>query len=194
MKRTHALTVVLAACITAVAVPTARADIEPAETYAEIQAQIDEQLAETSGGIQVDDRTVSYKDGDVLMVWPEPGTSAAAAPADDVSDAVDSVPTVDPLASNTRGCPRWGDWYCFYEYRNFGGRMLQFRDCKNAGLRQDFRDYAFNQSTSSWVNTATRVINVFNYSSLLWTEGKYTQAKYVGAANDNKAVYFDAYC
>jgi hypothetical protein len=168
-------------------------DLEPAESWGEVQAQINDQLSDTTGGVQTDSRTISYNDGDVQVVWPTPSQAVAA----DASDILDLVPEpAVPVGTfgDYYGCPSGDRWYCFYEFRKFKGRRLQFRDCSQKGKTQWLTDWGFSGATSSWINLSSSVVNVFDYESYLWTEGANTKQKWVGSANDHRARKFTAYC
>jgi hypothetical protein len=52
-----------------------------------------------------------------------------------------------------KGCPGGitkFEWVCLYEFRNFGGRRLQFKD---PGYWQDLNTWGFRDKTSSWAKT-----------------------------------------
>ena len=159
-----------------------------------VQAQIDEQLAAVSGGVQVSPNEVSYLDGDVVMVFPEADGFVPTGPTVRVGAA--SLST-----SYKYGCP-YGNrvqWYCFYEHIDFRGRMLQFKDCANGqyGLYQRFTDWNFNDQTSSWVNTSIRLIDVYDNlgpSGFLWHEGNGGASRHVGVGNNDRASSFVTKC
>lgn len=167
---------------------------------AELQAQIDEQLSRTVGGVQVDKNTVWYEDGAVQLHFPLPEDAASAdMEASDPLGALDAPPEVVPPTTtpgDDHGCPTspWygsNDWYCFYDGFNYTGRRLQYRDCSRSGTTQYFSTYDFYAQTSSWINTTTgKEIQVFVGNTLLWTEQPKTKVKKLGTRNNNRAQRF----
>ncbi|MFC6884240.1 MULTISPECIES: peptidase inhibitor family I36 protein [Actinomadura] len=134
----------------------------------DVQAQINTQLRDHPGGRQLDAHRVAYKGGSVVMTFP--AATRAATP-----------------------CPT--GWYCFYQYKNFGGRMLQFRDC---GGTQYFTDYGFKGKTTSWRNTTGHLVITYEQDTdpirLLWRELARSESSFVGEGQDNRADYFDTIC
>lgn len=173
-------TAAAAATLTSATAPTTPSTVTSAGTSVGAatspQAEIDAYLRDHPGGVQVSDNAVAYRDGEVVVVFPDPGqrvapeglgdnlrtTRLAAAVAEDVEAA----------ASSVAGCPNgtFDHWYCFYTDSNFGGRRLQFLNtCADYAS-----DWGFNNTTSSWVNTNPRSrIVAWDYrgGNALWVEG-----------------------
>jgi hypothetical protein len=170
----------------------------------QLQAEIDETLADTTGGVQISANEISWNGGEPILVLPLPGetsapaSSAAAAKLEGLSDT-----DVEPQV-NWHSCPAGADdnrWYCFYQLENFGGRRLQWNwaHCSSA---EWFSDYGFENKTTGWVNTTRNIdywgmnVDVWqaagNPDYVLWREKPWHQVSYVGAADDNKADYFHA--
>jgi hypothetical protein len=153
-----------------------------------VQSQIDKTLRETKGGTQTGPNTISYNGGSVLMVFPNAGAKSI-----DDKTASQSVST-NALASTTyvHGCPKGSStqWYCFYADVNWGGRMLQFKDC---GVVQDLSTYQFQNQTSSWVNTKTNKgvqTAASNSGAPLWYEEPSSQSSWVGASFNDRLLRF----
>jgi hypothetical protein len=160
---------VLAAAAVAIAAPAGaspRAD-------AALQASIDTHLR-LAGGTQITRNQIAWNGGTVIMTFPEPAsasTTAARAPR----------------------CPG-GGWACFFEHRDWGGRMLQFQSC---GYYQYFSDYGFDNQTSSWHNRqAFRSVDVYDWvDGGLWhMEQGNVSSSYVGNQRNDKADYFMINC
>lgn len=87
--------------------------------------------------------------------------------------------------------------YCFFQYKNYGGRKLTFRDCGKTGLWQFLTDYGFGDSSSSWQNFTKHTVLVFDQATQppthLWTENPDAESVDVGSA-DNKADAFQTFC
>jgi hypothetical protein len=149
---------------------------------------VSEQLARYPGGTQVSANEVSYKGGTVIVSFPS-ATQAS------------TWPSVSPWAPNQHGCPA-GDadnrWYCFYEHKDFGGRMVKWNlaHCGNDWIA--FNDVGFNNQTSSWVNTGALSIAAWDgkphQSTGLWNERPYTEVSYVGNTNNDRASAFVTSC
>lgn len=139
----------------------------PASAAGLLQQRIDAQLASHPGGVQTGPGEISYQGGSVKLTIPS-----------------DAAPL--PCASG---------WYCFYQYKNFEGRRLSFRDC---GGTQFLTDYGFGNQTSSWRNTTTHLVIVYDQDTnpyeRLWREPAYGASSDVGAAADNRAEFFDTTC
>jgi hypothetical protein len=119
---------------------------------------------------QVDDHSISWDDGNVVLVLP----------GDDAGEL---------SAAAVHGCP--SGWYCVYQDRNWRGRRLQFKNCS----RNDLSNYGFRDQTSSWVNNGPHRVQVkndliFRPDPVLWTMPPHTSSAYVGNANNDKADYF----
>lgn len=139
----------------------------PAHAATGVQRQITQQLARHPGGVQTAPNEISYRDGNVKLV----------------------IPTAQLPAT----CP--GDWYCFFQYKDFSGRMLQFHDC---GGTQFLTDYGFGNRTSSWQNRSNNTVEIYDQEvepwKLLWTEGPDSESRDVGTDADNKADFFNTAC
>ncbi|MEV5979120.1 peptidase inhibitor family I36 protein [Streptomyces sp. NPDC052114] len=173
----------------------------------ELQKQIDEQIRDY-GGIQVSDNAVSYENGSVVMVFPDPGEETAPDGLGDGirtakakrDDLLKNAQAPAAQGANVEGCPQgWteaGRWYCFYEHKNFKGRRLQFNETE----RQYASNYGFNDKTSSWVNTNKKGSNTWytwnhvdknwRVSGFLWEMYAGSKSSYVGnAANDKMSAW-----
>jgi hypothetical protein len=142
---------------------------------------------------------VAFDNASIVLTWPNPSTGRVPTQAADRPDLRPTSGGVQP--ADVYGCPSGPlvpDWYCFYQDISFGGRMLEFKDCSNSGLRQNFSDYGFRNETSSWVNTTNNVVDVFDFApggdNLLWIEAPGSGTDYVGNANNDRADYFITYC
>lgn len=158
-----------------------------ASTPSPLQQQIDKQI-KTYGGIQISSDTVSYNGGAVRLVFPHAGSRSVGTPPSGGAS---------PRLSTTsywHGCP-YGystHWYCFYQDINFGGRMLEFKDC---GYTQDLYNYGFAYQTSSWVNTSSHTVVVMDgYNYLLWSEPAYSTSSWVGSSANDRANPFYTQC
>ncbi|MCX2971919.1 MULTISPECIES: peptidase inhibitor family I36 protein, partial [Streptomyces] len=99
------------------------------------------------------------------------------------------------------GCPTevfGNDWYCFYQYKNFGGRRLQW----NAYHQKKFyfSKYDFVNRTSSWSNKGALIIRVYgrtvsgsdaSCNNVLWDMGQHSRNAALGSHLDNRADCFD---
>ncbi len=175
---------------TALAVPSAIPSASAAQTttQARVPQNVAQQLAWYPGGKQINANEVSYKNGTVIVSFP---SSAATA----------SSPGVTDLFGNIHGCPAGkpdNRWYCFYQDKDFKGRMVKWNlpHCHKNWLA--FNDVGFNNETSSWVNTGGLNIAVFNgvpyKSARLWHENPHTEVSWVGDANNDKASAFITSC
>ena len=135
-----------------------------------------EQLAQYPGGTQVSVNEVSYGGGAAIVSFPSATQSSIAS----------GIGSAGLLAPNIHGCPA-GDadnrWYCFYEHKDFGGRMVKWnmRHCGSDWIA--FGNVGFNNQTSSWVNTGALSISVWDgkpsQSAGLWLERPHTEVSYV---------------
>jgi Peptidase inhibitor family I36 len=154
------------------------------------QSQINEQIAKY-GGTQISQNEVSYNNGSVVMVFPDASGKVPTSPSLRTDSAV-------AASSYPYGCPSGvtQKWYCLYADANFGGRMLQFKDCNSGGYHNNLADYGFANQTSSWVNAKTDTqVNAYDYNfAYLWHEGPASASSYVGAANNDKATDLLASC
>jgi hypothetical protein len=153
-----------------------------------IQTQIDAQLRDYPGGLQVSPNMIEYHDGSVRVVF---GAATAANQYRDRSVAPGAAFTT----TYVHGCPNgtWDRWFCFYENSSWNegtaGRVLEFKD---SGL-QSLANYEFSDQTSSWVNTDSSSVAVFDYTSgsgLLWIEGAGSASSFVGSTNNDRASSF----
>ncbi|WP_257002254.1 peptidase inhibitor family I36 protein [Streptomyces sp. WZ.A104] len=141
---------------------------------ADLQKQIDEQMAITPGGKQIGVNQVSWRDGKAIMTFPLPGEKQARA----VGESVGTL--------GTANCSYL--WTCLYEHSNFDGRRLTWSDC----AFHDLSTWGFNDKTSSWHNnqsrgTVTRVYNWTGSWTQLWASSAPAQSSYVGSSNNDKA-------
>lgn len=152
-----------------------------------LDAQIASLLLQHPDAVQVDERSIGWDDGKVVLVLPEDGVSITSAPA---SGAAANEESISPMVyAPVHGCP--DGWYCVYEAANFGGRRLQFSDC----TRNDLGDYGFRDRTSSWVNNGSRTIQVMDdlnnaIDKVLWTMAPRSSSSYVGDGANDRADYF----
>ncbi|MGW0481367.1 peptidase inhibitor family I36 protein [Nonomuraea sp. NPDC003214] len=132
-----------------------------------VQEQVDSQLHDYPGGVQSAPGVITYAGGSVKVVIPRAGAAAT--------------------------CP--SGWYCFFQDRNWIGRMLQFRDC---GGNQSLTDYGFGNQATSWVNNTRHLVEVYDRDvdpfDTLWREAANARASYVEAGKDNRADFFHTYC
>jgi hypothetical protein len=151
-------------------------DPAPTGNNTEIQAL----LEEFPDATQIDDHSIGWNDGQVIL----------ALPGHDTEDrtAEDRGSDLSPAAT-VHGCP--AGWYCVYQNINFGGRRLQFSDC----ARNDLSDFGFRDQTSAWVNNGPHTVQVKDDLTLwpdpvLWTMSPGASSSFVGNANNDKADYF----
>ena len=104
---------------------TALAGSASAAPGASVQNQVNDQIRRY-GGAQTGPAEVSYDGGAVKVVF-------------------------QGNVAGTPNCP--SNWYCFYQYKNWEGRRLQFQDC---GASQSLEDYGFKGKTTSWHNNMNR--------------------------------------
>ncbi|WP_424922053.1 peptidase inhibitor family I36 protein [Streptomyces sp. wa53] len=185
-----------------------------------LQQEIDEVLATTEGGVQISRNEIAWNGGEAILVFPLPGESAApvsSASAQKLQAKVAGLPLsttegepagVDPESgvsiAASDSCPTetfGNDWYCFYQYTNYGGRRLQWNNSHTFAVY--FSDYGFENKTSSWSNKGGKTITVANRSKTgddlscregngiaLWRELPHSCASSVSASLDNKADCF----
>lgn len=174
---------------TVLVVPNAGAATSPQTQHA--PRNVNEQLAQYPGGTQVSVNEVSYGGGAAIVSFPSATQSSIAS----------GIGSAGLLAPNIHGCPA-GDadnrWYCFYEHKDFGGRMVKWnmRHCGSDWIA--FGNVGFNNQTSSWVNTGALSISVWDgkpsQSAGLWLERPHTEVSYVGDANNDRASAFATSC
>ncbi|WP_217240422.1 peptidase inhibitor family I36 protein [Streptomyces sp. AC555_RSS877] len=182
----------------------------------ELQQQIDEVLANTTGGVQISRNEISWNGGEAIMAFPLPGEDVAPPSSDaavqlQTKTAGVSTKSVaaeaaagEALAADD-GCPTevfGNDWYCFYQFENYGGRRLQWNASHKHGDMIFFSVYDFDNKTSSWSNKGGKYIYVegrsqtgmdrscFENAIHLWQEAPHTKKAYVGSSLDNKADCF----
>jgi peptidase inhibitor family I36 len=146
-------------------------------------------LEEFPEATQIDDHSIGWDHGKVVMVLPE--HDAGELPAEAHGAEPGPVIGLDPAISSfaVHGCPT--GWYCVYQDASWGGRRLQFSDC----ARNDLSNYGFRDKTSSWVNNGSHRVQVKNDLTarpdpVLWTMPPHSSSSYVGNANNDKADYF----
>ncbi|MFH9133699.1 hypothetical protein [Streptomyces sp. NPDC017524] len=110
----------------------------------ELQQQIDTVLAKTTGGVQISPNEIAWEGGEVIMSFPLPGeetappSSQAATNLQAKAAGISKQSIKDAVASGkslaaSDNCPTeviGNDWYCFYQYKDFGGRRLQWNQAK----------------------------------------------------------------
>ncbi|MFI7005557.1 peptidase inhibitor family I36 protein [Streptomyces sp. NPDC050145] len=117
-------------------------------------------------------------------------------PAPEAVDAAEVEPSFGTMAADSCPTVTFGnDWYCFYQYKSFGGRRLQWNATHHELVY--FSKYDFENRTSSWSNKGGKTIKVYGrrYSgqnetcySPLWIENAHERS---AAANwDNAADCF----
>ncbi|WP_371575374.1 hypothetical protein [Streptomyces sp. NBC_01314] len=142
---------------------------------ADLQRQIDKQMAVTPGGEQIGVNQVAWRDGKAVMTFPLPGEKKARA-------------VNEPRG--TLGTPNCSYlWTCLYEHSNFDGRRLTWSDCNFENLS----NWGFIDQTTSWHNNQSRgtQTHVYNWTgsswALLWTSTAPSSSSNVGSANNDKA-------
>ncbi|WP_369263521.1 peptidase inhibitor family I36 protein [Streptomyces sp. R35] len=212
MKYRKTFAVVGAALLTMSVLTQAEAASGPDE----LQQEINEVLSNTQGGVQISRNEIAWNGGEAIMAFPLPGeetappSSAAAVKLQTKKSGV-SAKSVQSASSGSEalaaddGCPTqvFGpDWYCFYQYENFGGRRLQWNASHGHDDLVFFSEYYFDNKTSSWSNRGGNYIYVEGRSETgqdrscndnpieLWIESPHSSKSYVGAADDNKADCF----
>jgi hypothetical protein len=171
-----------------------------------LQDQIDEVLAKTEGGVQISANEIAWEGGQVIMSFPKPGEtdapiSSRAAQRLQAKVAGKPADTTEPAALTASAeaddeCPTevfGNDWYCFYQYEDFGGRRLQWNATHKSPVY--FDKYDFDNRTSSWSNKGGKTITVWdnfwvNNPKELWWEYAHSRDNYVGSALDNQADSF----
>ncbi|MEV6207405.1 peptidase inhibitor family I36 protein [Kitasatospora sp. NPDC051914] len=134
----------------------------------ELQAEIDQQMKDVPGGIQVSANEIAWKGGSVVMSFPVPSQRTAPETSGKLlgGAALKGADAVSPRATGTcydtgscsyQKCPYgFRDmWYCLYADRDYGGRRLQWKDVYEYTNALD--QWNFNYQASSWVNTSTKM-------------------------------------
>ncbi|TDD64318.1 hypothetical protein E1262_28620 [Jiangella aurantiaca] len=171
-----------------------------AEPTGPLAAEMAAALAEQPGGVQLSDNAMAWDDGEVVVVWPNPGDDAAPlglgdGVRSDVVEALGLAELAAPLQPasgvEARGsastCP-WG-YYCFYTASNFDGARYQFSSTCSGYASS----WGFDNNTSSWVNrNSSRNYHAYDYvgGSRLWTMVPGTSDSYVGSSADNRMSYW----
>ncbi|HEY8982438.1 MAG TPA: hypothetical protein VIU15_22980 [Streptomyces sp.] len=194
--------------LSSIAVADTRPEVQAltATQSLQLQAEVDDVLTSTTGGVQISANEISWNGGEPILVFPLPGegtapeSSAAAAALEGFSLA-----DVEEQSVDWHGCPAGSQddnrWYCFYQHSDFKGRRLQW-NWAHCSTAEWFADYGFANEASGWANTTPNKdhwgmdINVWesagNPDYLLWHEEPWHQVAYVGNANNDKADYFHA--
>lgn len=141
-------------------------DVSPVDepmTPAELQEQIDIELQEHPGAVQISANEISFEGGSVVLTIPQ-----------------------DPIVSVV--CP--GGSYCFYQHSNFRGRMLRFGACRRYNFGDyAFRD----KTSSWWNRTGLVIRVYDERTRLpdehLWTENPSSRSALVSAGKNDKADY-----
>ncbi|MEU5888381.1 peptidase inhibitor family I36 protein [Streptomyces sp. NPDC047461] len=125
----------------------------PGETQAPPSSEAAQELQAQVTGLPLDTRETSPD----MLAYDSPTELADAVAADETipEDETESGATA------TDACPTeifGNDWYCFYQYKNFGGRRLQWNAVHTS--RIFFSKYDFENRTSSWSNKGGLTINV----------------------------------
>ncbi|MBK3597027.1 MULTISPECIES: peptidase inhibitor family I36 protein [Streptomyces] len=181
----------------------------------ELQQQIDTVLANTTGGVQISLNEIAWEGGQAIMSFPLPGEEVAPPSSQAAIDlqtqqagvSKQSVKAAaaagEALAAASDSCPTevfGNDWYCFYQYKDFGGRRLQWNQAKHDVVF--FSQFDFVNKTSSWSNKGGKYIYVQGRSQtgsdrscwekplILWQEAPHTSKAFVGSSLDNKADCF----
>lgn len=152
-----------------------------------VDAQMQELLEEFPDATQIDDHSIGWDNGKVVLVLPE--NDADPLSAEDHGSEPSPVASLNAALQNAHGCP--SGWYCVYLDANWVGRRLQFSDC----TRNDLSNFGFRDKTSSWVNNGSLTVQVKNDVSflpdpVLWTMPPQSLSSFVGAAANDKADYF----
>jgi hypothetical protein len=139
---------------------------------------------------QLSDTELSFENGAVILKLSDP--------------TGETKPAHDKRAARHR-CD--ANHYCVYQNANYGGRVLQFRDCTENGYRNNLKSWArdlgdngfINRTSSSVNNLANSRIDVMDEHRLdrddrLWIMGQGSRSLYPAAGqNDNKADYLVCY-
>jgi hypothetical protein len=168
------------------------AELGEGTAEAALEAEIEALLREHPDATRYDERSISWDDGKVVLVLPDPRTSEGS--PRDVGTGPESVANASEAltAGQAHGCP--SGWYCVYEHANWdaSGRRLQFSDC----TRNDLSNYGFRDKTSSWVNNGQRKLAVWNAGNalrsdaILWRMEAQSISSWVGSAANDKADFF----
>jgi len=196
------ISALLAGVATSIAISSAVASPVTAAALS-VQDQVSKQLRDYPGGTQISSYEIAYSGGAVIMVFPDPVSGRVPTAADtrpSVSVAGTDAQVVPDATRYEHGCP-YGNtvkWYCVYQDSNWGGRMLEFKDCTSSGYTNSLGTYGFGDTTSSWVNTRTtnsgRVTATDVFHAFLWNEvtsGHFVESSYVGVTANDRAWYLN---
>lgn len=169
MRKINAVVLVLAMALLGLTVAGSPAVAQPS-AQASLQAQAAQILHDHPGGVQISPTQIAWQNGAAILNL--------------------QTPTHGDTASIIfNGCP--SGYYCFFEFQNYTGRMLQLSTCNSTAIY--FSDYGFQDLTSSTVvNRSINYLNVYEQLSpsgwnYLWSDVSYAAQSYVGATNDNRA-------
>lgn len=205
-----ALGIMLACLSSTVATPASAWAADPARSSA--QQQLDRAMNLKPGGVQVSDNAVAWNGGAAVLVVPSDGEDAApaglgrnirasklttpalkelAAGSSEGESASSSQTSDEVVALGSAGsCPGGvtvTDYYCFYQYRNYDGRRVQFTGATEFGYASN---YGFNNGTSSWVSRDVDcVVSAYDgtsFQTAMWRQPENSTSSFVGTANNNK--------
>jgi len=194
MRKTHCMTTLLGgvAVATLLTLPGCLSGDDVASNgvageASSVEDQMQKLLEEFPEATRIDDHSIGWDHGKVVLVLP--ADNAGEASAEDRGSEPSAVAGSSAVLAVVHGCP--SGWYCVYENSNWGGRRLQFSDC----TRNDLSDFGFRDKTSSWVNNGSHRVQVKNDLTalpdpVLWTMSPGSSSSYVGDANNDKADYF----
>ncbi|MFE3118764.1 peptidase inhibitor family I36 protein [Streptomyces niveus] len=126
---------------------------------------------------------------------PEPLNTTESAAPEPVEPEEYETPAGTTAADSCPTVVTGNDWYCFYQYKDYGGRRLQWSASYNSGVY--FSNYDFVNRTSSWSNKGGKTIYVLGRSisgddrsctTHLWTEQDHSRS--TSASPDNTADCF----
>jgi hypothetical protein len=175
MRKIYALLLAMAAALLSFTVASSPASGQPSPRSS-VQAQAEQILHNHPGGVQISPTQIAWHNGTVILNLQTPAPGASPNTSFD-------------------GCP--SGYYCFFEFKNFTGRMLQLSTCNSTAIY--FSDYGFQNLTSSWVVFRNiYYLNVYEQLSpsgwnFLWSEPAYAAQSDVGATWDNRADLVDCF-
>lgn len=163
-----------------------------------VEDQMQGLLARYPDAQPISDHELAWNDGSVVLSIPaDEDEEEVETEADDQDVGVHKEALA---AASVHNCP--SGWYCFYQHKNFGGRMLKFRDCPRNGGTQYLTTYGFENQTTSWVvNRKLNFVNVndedgnrgFPRGYNLWNAEGNSQSSNVGSTNNDRADWFICY-
>jgi len=150
---------------------------EAAEATDDVDVQIAELLAQHPAAERISHNEIAWNDGAVVLSLPE------IEPVSELGQSEKAL-CIPGISGCQQGCPP--GFYCFYQDKNFEGRMLKFSDCSPSGTTQFLHDYGFDRLTTSWVvNRNLSVVNVYDGNGgFLWSEANDSLSSHVGTAID----------